>query len=394
MALQAYMSHEVGFFDAYFDDEYIFASNRKLNAFMVIKRDNFEVVYMCMLDKLRNNKSGDIFSIYRKNNKLYLCFSYSFEVVSYNMETKSVEYFYPQECSHLLRFPCTPCRIKDEIWLFQRNFDKGNELIGVFSLENATYKIYHGDFSKLCRYNQSNAWVAEKPVVVGSEVWRCISGTDVIFSFDTEKKEITIFETGSNVSFFFIEYNEGFFYLTTLDGKNVVCWNKEKGVVANWSTNYNGEVQKPYRQAICVNNRLIVMPAWEKHILCYDIEGGVVKQKHNILLSEESLNLSKNMSYAPFAGYKLEKEYIYIYPNTANNMVILNTNTLKVSYQPFYIKPRFYIEYMMQLKKRRYLLENDMTLEKYIQAIQNDLSISNSAFTKDISKQIYSFCKP
>lgn len=353
--------------DAYVKNGFLYAENNEFNGFFRYDLKTMEAECIGTLDGFQHAFDWQIRSVYEEDNLIFLVSAHSYGIATYNIVTGEFIYYYP-DAEHNIAWQDdivhATCRVGDKIWIF-RNYRES--CLCVFSMKDYTYEFISLETSKLKPYYNDYCVSAENSWVAGENVWRIVPGSNAIYSINTVNYEINTFPLPSDICLYAISFYDGNFYFTTIDGKDIICWNEKQGMTERWNTGYEKTVERAYRTVIPAKNGFILIPCLENKIVYCE------KQENGLCLSETYIEIPGDIRIpgkeksALFVGCSIEGQKLYLYPFSGKGMSVIDLKTLEISFYPFTIKAKEYLKYHLYSKKL--IPESEMNLRQFVSSI-------------------------
>lgn len=335
-------THDLSFMDAYFEREYLYAVSFE-NIFFRAKRGSvYHAEVLGFLNGFQNKGVGKIYAIQYYRKSLYMFCSCTYEVVKYDFSTQKFSYYYPAEYNETFGPEGGICRIKNDVWILQDIFEKK---ICVFSLDNCSYRFLNLDTSVLSNNiepEEIKFAAKEKICRVGDKVWRCVPGTDYLYSIDVTTRKIELHKTGAEIEIFTISHDENGFYLISMYGETLVQWEENRGVVSR--KRINGEKQlKAFRDILRGDRCYILIPGKSDEVKLLSEEGEIT----GTCRLPSRFHRRKGIKRGLFLNYFEEKGKVLLFPFGGNGMVEIDKGTLETKYYPVCIPQREYMKILL-----------------------------------------------
>lgn len=334
----------LGFMDAYVDEQYIYAAGYEQGALFRIHRGTDEVELLGKLDKYQNGISHVIRSVFRKDDRLFLFSYFSYEVAVYDLRDGGFHYYYPPERNIVFDSVRLIHRQGDKVWIF-REFSEPS--VVCFSMENCSYEFFSLNTSLLLEHCEGRTAVSvfvENDCYFDEKIWRVIPGTNVVYSIELPELNIEIYEVPCAENFYVVSEYGGIFYLSTLDGKNIVVWNPAQGVLSRIQIPADLSKERGYREWISNENRGIMVPAMADCLIY-----GYFTDSHKVAVSVMSLpdKLSK-IHDAPnrawFINYYCENTQVLLFPFGSNAALEICLETMELTTHQYIIPAQDYLK--------------------------------------------------
>ena len=359
---------DLNFMDAYLDKEYLYAASMKSNIFFKARRDNhYCVEALGIINGFQNKNAGGIFAVQYYKNSLYLFLDYTYEVARYDFETEKFFYYYPAEHNEVFDMVCGICRVGNEVWILRDTFEK--ELC-VFSLEECGYCFFELDVSAVSDNIEKEKVkrVAKETIcLVGNKIWRCVPGTNYLYSIDVAEKYLEIHKIESETEIFTINHSEKGFSCLSMSGEYVILWDADKGVTEKKEIDNGKKVFKAFRNMIQTNQGCLLIPGLSDEIKFLPEEGGTTAA----FVLPPQFQRTKNVKGLFFGCFQDENK-ILLFPFGGNGLIEIHTDTLKSEYYPVCITKE---EYMKALTAGNQSIIEDETvsLKNYIELLNAGL---------------------
>jgi len=276
------------------------------------------------------------------------------------LESKKFFHYFSNEHKEIFDKVHAVCRIKNDVWILRDIFEK---ILCVFSLENNSYSFFELNISELLEHvNSKNKkqLVREKVCLVNQKIWRCISGTNYIYSIDVSTKLLRFYRIPLDIDFFAINYDGTYFYLISSFGDWVIQWDEKKGVIDKKNINYGKKVYHAFRNILCIRDMYILLPFF------YDKMEILNEKKENGIKCEFPAQFRRIYDKRGlFFNYFQDNERVLLFPFAGNGLIEIDSQTLKTKYFSICISRKEYMK--VQIAEYQNLIESSISsLDDYI----------------------------
>ncbi len=367
--------------DACITDNILYAAGFEWNLLFKFDMRSMEVKKLGEFTKFKNPYSFQNRAIFKFKDSLFCVSINSYEIAEYNMKKREISYFdiednWANKGKLLVK---SVCRVDDEIWIFQEAI---NEFVVVFSMETRSYLQYKIKIEGIInRYNHLD-W--ESSVCVGTLIWRCIPGSSDLLLLDTKSKRAQVINTKLPLSFFDINYDNGYLYIVTSDGKNYVAFNVATFKVDTYESDYVGIPEYPFIDAVRINDYLYSLPCFEECIFRYKIEGRKLRLIQRIQLPEEFKKVHDAENRSLFYKWKKIGHKLFLLPFSGNGMLCLDSYSLDITFYPIKISEKDYLSWV--LKNSPMQNEGKMNLKDFLRGLICGLDTETDDIHKGVNK--------
>lgn len=382
--------HYLNFIDAYLDEKYLYAVSMENVFFRAEKGSVYHAEILGVIKGFQNKGTGKIYAVQYYKNSLYMFWGGTYEVVRYDFNTQKFSYYYPEAYNKPFEQAGGICRVKNDVWILRDTFEKN---LCVFSLENCSYSFYDLDISVLVSNvdkEKAERISKERICLVGNKVWRCIAGTDCLYSIDVETKKIEFHKTGTAIDIFAISHDEGGFYFISINGGTVIQWDEDKGVISRKEISGKKQV-KAFQDVLHTNRGYILIPCLSDEIKLLSEEEGMIGKCG----MPSRFHRMKGVKRRLFFNYYTDKDKVLLFPTGGNGLIEIDKDTLETKYYPVCIPQKEYIRVL--LAEGRNIIEREtLSLNSYINALQAGRHAGKELCCHDgtIGRQIMKMTEP
>lgn len=331
--------YDLNFLDAYVDQEYLYAVGLENNIFFRARRDGgYSVEILGILKGFRNKDAGVVYAVQYYDDSLYMFLDRTYEIARYDLKSKKYSYYYPADDYDGNDIMHGICRVENEVWIFRNAFERK---LCIFSLQDYSYRFFELDLSVLLdNVEQKNVKRAarENICLVGNKIWRCIAGTNYVYSVDTATKQLAVHRMDADIELFTVNHdNEGFVFLS-LYGEYIIRWDENKGVTEKKEICNGKKSFKAFRNIIQTLRGYLLIPALSDEIRFLPDEG-----ETTVTLAFPSQFRRRKDVKGLFARYYQEEKKILLFPFGGNGLIEIQSDTLKSEYYPVCITEEKYM---------------------------------------------------
>ncbi len=330
------------------DDKYIYAVEHSRNILMQIDKSTYQVKALCRLSDFKKREKVRVLYTCLYGNRIYIFAIEENEVAEYDMETRELRYFYPKS---RYKFSKTTVifRDGDTVWSFA---GAGEEYACTFSLKDQQY-----DYKRLIAEKEelapARANYVESLCLVNREIWRCVFDTNIVYSINIDTLEVKNYKLEGHTGFWSILYQNGCFFILSVDGKTITCWDKERKITKVWKTDYAGDKERPYRELIPVKNGFLLPSARERRniLIVTLLENGQVEQSELVIPQDFIDLIDIYKERFQFLDYFMENNKLYFSPFCGNGMLEVDMQTFDVDFHLIQMEAEEYLDICYEAQK-------------------------------------------
>lgn len=331
----------IDFMAAYMEGDVIYGAGIGINLLFRYDIRTEKLSRLGVFDGFKRPRAFGMGKMFKCRECLY-CFSRcSYEVVAYHLEKGTFTYYSPdEEMNKEIAIRCV-CRVGDDVWIFREATVRS---MMVFSMESGKYFTHELDTSMLRRYDFSFLVSSETCVYFDRHIWRCLPGNDVLLAYDVYGFKLDVIKLDVSLSSYTVSYANRRILILGRDGKQIAAWEPDTNKVIVWDTGYIGVKDRPFREIICKDKRLFLIPCFEDDIYCYEIQENKLCFKGHIVYPKEFCRIHNIGNQSMFLEYMFKNEdELYLFPFGGNGMICLDTESLETEFYPVRISEEDYI---------------------------------------------------
>lgn len=330
------------------DDKNIYAVEHSSNILMQIDKSTYQVKALCQLSNFKRKEQARTLYTCLYENRIYVFAIDENEVAEYDLETRKLRYFYPESRIRLSK-AMVIFRDGDTVLSFGGS---GEEYVCMFSLKNQKYE-YKKLIAKKGQVVAARANYEEPLCLVEREVWRCVFDTNIVYSINIDTLEVKSYKLEGQTGFWSILYQNECFFILSVDGKTITCWDKEREITKVWETGYKGYKEIPYRELIPVRNGFLLPSARERRSILNVtlLENGQV-ERTELSIPKSFIDLIDVYKVRfQFLDYFIENNKLYFSPFCSNGMLEVDMQTFDVGYHSVQMEAQEYLDICYEAQK-------------------------------------------
>lgn len=376
--------------DAYINGDVLYAAGFEWNSLIEFNIQTHVLRRLGEFDgfKFQNSCQNNVIFEYEKS--LFFISANSYEIAEFDLKQNHFRYYHPNDNITEYGLIHSVCRIKDEIWIFRKAVDK---YIMNFSMKRREYTYYQIDIEgKIDNYTPLSI---ESSIYVDSQIWRCIPGSSDLLIFDLKKLKMQVIKTNLQMQFERMNYNDGFLYILTLDGKYLVSLNLSTYEIITYRTGYTGISKFAFFNVEKIGNYFFFIPCFENEIFYYKMEKNVLHLVQHIKFPKEFKKIHDIEHRTLFKGWKMKENRLYLFPFGGNGMLCMDLNSLDITYYPIKVSEEEYLGSILQINSVQN--EKEWRLKDYLTGVVHSLKArneKNSSKTKEHGSTIWSQFNP
>lgn len=331
----------IEFMAAYMEGDIIYGAGIEINLLFRYDIRTEKLSRLGVFDGFRKPYAFRMGKMFKYRECLY-CFSRcSYEVAAYHLKKETFTYYsLDEEMDKEIAIRCV-CRVGDDVWIFR---EATASSVVVFSMEYGMYFKHELDTSMIQGYDYSFIVSGETCVYFDKHIWRCLPGNDVLLAYDVYNFKLDVIKLDVPLSSYTVSYANERILILGRDGKQIVAWEPDTNKVIVWDTGYEGAKDRPFREIICKDKRLFLIPCFEDKIYFYEIQEKEFYFKGHIVYPKEFSRLHNIGYQSMFLEYMFRnEEELYLFPFGGNGMICLDTESLETEFYPMRISEEDYI---------------------------------------------------
>lgn len=360
----------IEFMAAYMEGDIIYGAGIGINLLFRYNIRTRELNRLGVFDRFKDPYAFRMGKMFKYGDCLY-CFSRcSYEVAAYHLKMGKFIYYSPdEEIDRSIDVRCV-CRVGNDVWIFREAIASS---VVIFSMESGKYFKHELDTSVLQGYDFSFLVSAETSMYFDKHIWRCLVGNGVLLAYDVNNLKLDVIKLDVTVSSYTVSYSNAKVFILGRDGKRIVEWEPKTNRKIEWKTGYVGIEDRPFREIICKENQLFLIPCFEDKIYCYEIQKNKLCFKGHIAYPQEFSRLHNAGIQSLFLEYTFRNEdELYLFPFGGNGMICLNTDSLNTEFYPVQISGEDYI--ISSMTSKIPLSDSQLRVESLVDYVETKIT--------------------